>query len=134
MVFQDPFSSLNPAYRVSHGIMRGLKLHRPDLDPAERRAEAERVVEAVGLTPARRDPRPLPARAQSGGQRQRIGFAQALAYRPKLILADEPVSMLDVSIRIGLLNVMAELRDRRGRVVPLHHARHRQRPVRRPTG
>jgi peptide/nickel transport system ATP-binding protein len=113
MVFQDPFSSLNPAYRVSHGIMRGLKLHRPDIDRANRRAEAERVTEAVGLTPARailgRYPHEL-----SGGQRQRIGFAQALAYRPKLILADEPVSMLDVSIRIGLLNVMAKLRADEG--------------------
>ncbi|MDQ1485060.1 MAG: hypothetical protein QOJ62_753, partial [Actinomycetota bacterium] len=114
MVFQDPFSSLNPAYRVSHGIMRGLKLHRPDLRSAdERYTEAERVVEAVGLTPAgdilQRYPYEL-----SGGQRQRIGFAQALAYKPKLILADEPVSMLDVSIRIGLLNVMAKLREDEG--------------------
>src|SRR2546421_335799 len=110
MVFQDPFSSLNPAYRVSHGIMRGLKLHRPELNRAQRQAEAERVVTAVGLTPAAdildRYPHEL-----SGGQRQRIGFAQALAYRPTLILADEPVSMLDVSIRIGLLNVMAKLRE-----------------------
>jgi len=113
MVFQDPFSSLNPAYRVSHGIMRGLKLHRPELDRSQRQAEADRVVEAVGLTPAReimgRYPHEL-----SGGQRQRIGFAQALAYRPKLILADEPVSMLDVSIRIGLLNVMATMREKEG--------------------
>ncbi|MEZ0064677.1 peptide/nickel transport system ATP-binding protein [Streptacidiphilus sp. MAP12-20] len=113
MVFQDPFSSLNPAYPVAHGILRGLKLHRPELGRAERQAEAERVVEAVGLSPATeilaRYPHEL-----SGGQRQRIGFAQALAYRPKLILADEPVSMLDVSIRIGLLNVMAELREREG--------------------
>ncbi len=113
MVFQDPFSSLNPAYRVSHGIMRGMKLHRPELDKAGRQAEAERVVEAVGLNPAAeildRYPHEL-----SGGQRQRIGFAQALAYRPKLILADEPVSMLDVSIRIGLLNVMAKLREEMG--------------------
>ncbi len=107
MVFQDPFSSLNPAYRVSHGILRGLKLHRPR--PRARRAaqrEAERVLEAVGLNPAAEILDRYPYEL-SGGQRQRIGFAQALAYRPKLILADEPVSMLDVSIRIGLLNLMA---------------------------
>jgi oligopeptide/dipeptide ABC transporter ATP-binding protein len=113
MVFQDPFSSLNPAYRVSHGILRGLKLHRPELSRADRDAEAERVVEAVGLNPAAEILHRYPYEL-SGGQRQRIGFAQALAYRPKLILADEPVSMLDVSIRIGLLNVMADLRETEG--------------------
>jgi peptide/nickel transport system ATP-binding protein len=113
MVFQDPFSSLNPAYRVSHGIIRGLKLHRPELSRSQRHAEAERVVEAVGLTPAGEVLDRFPYEL-SGGQRQRIGFAQALAYKPKLILADEPVSMLDVSIRIGLLNVMAALREQEG--------------------
>jgi peptide/nickel transport system ATP-binding protein len=113
MVFQDPFASINPVFRVSHGVMRSLKLHRPDLPAADRQAEAEQVFTAVGLTPPadvlQRFPHEL-----SGGQRQRVGFAQALAMRPKLILADEPVSMLDVSIRIGLLNLMTQLRDEQG--------------------
>jgi peptide/nickel transport system ATP-binding protein len=111
MVFQDPFASINPVFRVQHGVLRSLKLHRPSLSAAERQAEAARVFEIVGLGAdlMQRFPYEL-----SGGQRQRVGFAQALAMRPKLILADEPVSMLDVSIRIGLLNLMAKLRDEEG--------------------
>ena len=111
MVFQDPFGSINPVFRVSHGVMRSLKLHRPELSATQRRDEAARVFEVVGLGAEmlQRFPYEL-----SGGQRQRVGFAQALVTRPKLILADEPVSMLDVSIRIGLLNLMTKLRDSEG--------------------
>src|SRR3954452_12109191 len=113
MVYQDPYSSLNPAYRISHGILRAMKLHREDLSGAQRRAELNRVLEAGGLVPARDTRRLVPVRL-TGGQRQHLLFAQALALRPKLIVADEPVSMLDVSIRVGVLHLMSELREREG--------------------
>ena len=109
MVFQDPYSSLNPVYPAARGIFRALKLHRKDLGRDARRQEVLRILESVGLTPSREFIRKYPHEL-SGGQRQRYGFAQALASRPETILADEPVSMLDVSIRLGVLNVMAELR------------------------
>ena len=113
MVFQDPFGSINPVLRVGHALNRSLKLHRPELSRAQRQAEAVSLVERVGLTPGEEVLRRYPHEL-SGGQRQRLGFAQALASKPSLILADEPVSMLDVSIRIGLLNVMRSLRDNDG--------------------
>jgi oligopeptide/dipeptide ABC transporter ATP-binding protein len=113
MVFQDPYSSISPAYRINHGIARALKLHRRSLGHTERTGEVERVLGEVGLVPPATAARKFPYEL-SGGQRQRVGFAQALAFRPKLIVADEPVSMLDVSIRIGILNLMTELREREG--------------------
>lgn len=109
MVFQDPYSSMNPVYRVSHGVMRNLKLHRRELNTRERWAEAQRVFDTVGLDSSMLEKFPY---EMSGGQRQRVGFAQSLAARPKLILADEPVSMLDVSIRAGILNMMSDLREK----------------------
>ena len=110
LVFQDPFSSINPVFKVGHGINRTLKLHRADLAKPARLELAVQLLEKVGLTPGEAVMKRYP-HEMSGGQRQRLGFAQSLASNPKLILADEPVSMLDVSIRIGLLNLMRRLRD-----------------------
>ncbi|HZS90082.1 MAG TPA: ABC transporter ATP-binding protein [Chloroflexota bacterium] len=113
MVFQDPYSALNPVYPAAHGLLRALRLHRGEGGRHGREEAAARLLASVGLTPPGEFLRKYPFEL-SGGQRQRIGFAQALACGPELILADEPVSMLDVSIRLGILNLMAELRDRDG--------------------
>jgi peptide/nickel transport system ATP-binding protein len=113
MVFQDPYASLNAVYPAAHGLFRTLKLHQPELSRRQRHAEAECILQTVGLTPASEFLRKYPYEL-SGGQRQRYGFAQALASKPDLILADEPVSMLDVSIRVGVLNLMEQLRSRAG--------------------
>ncbi|HET7140992.1 MAG TPA: ABC transporter ATP-binding protein [Candidatus Limnocylindria bacterium] len=113
MVFQDPFSSLNPSHTIGYAMTRALKLHQPSLSREQRDAEAARVLETVGLVPPAQTLAKYPYE-MSGGQRQRANFALALACQPKLVLADEPVSMLDVSIRVGLLNLMARLRDDEG--------------------
>jgi len=113
MVFQDPFGSLNPVKTVAHHIMRPLTIYRR---PGEGRAGLQQVhdlLRTVGLTPPEEVALKFPHQL-SGGQRQRVAFARALAVQPEVILADEPISMLDVSIRMGILNMMARLRDARG--------------------
>ena len=109
MVFQDPFASLNPVHRVRHHLVRPLRIHRI-ADGSEDAAVAE-LLRRVALEPAERFTGKFPHEL-SGGQRQRVAIARALAVRPRVLLADEPVSMLDVSIRLGVLNLLADLRDR----------------------
>ncbi|MBC9824177.1 ATP-binding cassette domain-containing protein [Terrabacter sp. MAHUQ-38] len=111
MVFQDPFGSLNPAHRVEHVLRRPLEIHGHTTSARETRARLVQLMDAVGLDPALLDRYP---HELSGGQRQRVGVARALAAEPDVILADEPTSMLDVSVRVGLLNLLRRLRDERG--------------------
>lgn len=111
IIFQDPLASLNPRMTVGEIIEDPLKALKPDLKKAERRARVLKVMEAVGLLPEMINRYP---HEFSGGQAQRIGIARALVTEPKLIVCDEPVSALDVSIQAQILNLLAELKDEFG--------------------
>jgi peptide/nickel transport system ATP-binding protein len=111
MVFQDPFASLNPAHTVRYHIERPLRLHRPGLSKEQLNGEAAALMEQVRLIPADSYLAKYPHEL-SGGQRQRVAFARALAANPSVLLADEPVSMLDVSIRLEMLALLDDLRKR----------------------
>ncbi len=110
MVFQDPYSSLNPRMPVTTALAEVLRFHkivsRENID-----GEVRRLLELVGLSPSLGDRRP---RSLSGGQRQRVGLARALAVRPSFLVLDEPVAALDVSIQAQVLNLLKDLREELG--------------------
>lgn len=109
IVFQDPYSSLNPRQQIGTILMEPLVINRPDMPKADRIAKARDMLKLVGLRPEHFQRYP---HMFSGGQRQRIAVARALMLDPKVLVLDEPVSALDLSIQSAILNLLTELQDR----------------------
>ncbi len=110
IIFQDPYSSLNPRLTVRQTLTEAVRFHKV-VEPADIKAYIEELIKVVGLRPEAADRFP---HEFSGGQRQRIGIARALSVKPEFIVADEPVSALDVSVQAQVLNLMTDLRERFG--------------------
>ena len=109
VIFQDPFGSLNPVHTIRHHIARPIRVYNPQLSPAQVEDRIIATLDRVGLAPAVQTAGKYPYEL-SGGQRQRVAIARALAVGARFILADEPISMLDVSIRLGILNLMDDMK------------------------
>jgi len=111
MVFQDPFASLNPRMKIWQSVAEGLRVHRPELSKTARRNKVAQTLALCGLDDSGMDRYP---HQFSGGQRQRIGIARALIVEPAVLVLDEPVSALDVSVQAQILNLLKEIQQARG--------------------